>query len=76
MFIHLQPKLMTSVKLFRISCKALAATLRHLAKYCIVIDESYEPTEPLFPRGELRSKVVIRTDDCWVFSIYPRMLNQ
>lgn len=76
MFIHLQPKLMTSIKFFRISCKTLAATLRYLAEHCVVIDESYEPTEPLFPRGELRSKVMIRADDRWVFSVYPRMVHQ
>jgi hypothetical protein len=69
MFIHLQPKLMTGIKLFRIRSKTLAAALRHLPKCCIVVDETYEPAEPIFSRGELRGEVMIWADNLWVFSI-------
>lgn len=76
MFIHLQPKLMTGVKFFRICRKTLAATLRYLAEDCVVVDELYEPAEPIFPRGELRGEVMIRADDCCVFIFYQMLHRQ
>jgi hypothetical protein len=69
MFIHLQPKLMTGIKLFRIRSKTLAAALRHLSECRIVVDETYEPAEPIFSRGELRGEVMVWADDFWVFSV-------
>lgn len=76
MFIHLQPKLMTCIKLFCICSKTLAAALRHLCECCIVIDETYEPAEPIFSRGQLRGEVMIWSDDLWVFPVGIKVSRQ